>query len=131
MDLHDLPDGAETATEDIRPGQLRVRGRVEDGVAHLALVGDVDLATAQSVRGAVGEALDDGVDEIVVDLGGVSFLDSTGLGVLLHAARDAERRRAKWRSVCPSGCEARVVIELAGVGRLLGLEEAAAPQARS
>ena len=109
------------------PGHLKVHGRLDDGIAHLVLQGDVDLATAQIVRQAIGESLDNGAREIVLDLGPVGFLDSTGLSVLLHAARDAERRRAKLRTMSPPGAEARLVIELAGVAKLLGLEEPEAP----
>ena len=105
------------------PGHLRVHGRLDDGAARFQLEGDVDLSSAQVVREAVGEALDNGAREVVLDLGGVGVLDSTGLSVLLHAARDIERRRATLRSVSPPGAEARLVIELAGVSGLLGLED--------
>jgi anti-sigma B factor antagonist len=105
------------------PGHLRVHGRIDDGIAHLRLAGEVDLASAQAVRQVVGEALDEGVREVVIDLTPVTFLDSTGLSVLLHAARDASRRGAAVRSLSAPGAEARLVIELAGVSSLLGLEE--------
>src|SRR4051812_37780270 len=100
------------------PG-LRVSGRVEGDRAHLDITGDVDLGTAQAVRGAVCEALDAGALHIEVDLKGVGFLDSTGLNVLLHAARDADRRHAALRVLAPVGGQPRVVIEMARVDRLL------------
>jgi anti-sigma B factor antagonist len=104
---------------------LRVSGSVEGEIARLRVTGDVDLATAQVVREAVCEALDAGAHEIELDLGGVTFLDSTGLSVLLHAARDVDRRRAELRTLAPSGSEARVVIDLARVTNVLRLQEAA------
>jgi anti-anti-sigma factor len=103
---------------------LTVRGRLDDeGRARLVLTGEIDLASAQAVRGAVGEALDEGAKEITLDLTPVTLLDSTGLSVLLHCARDAHRRRCTFHCEAPSGHESRVVIDLAGVAGLLGLEE--------
>jgi anti-anti-sigma factor len=102
-------------------GHLRVRGRIDGGTALLTLVGDVDLASGQAVRDAVCEALDAGVGEVVLDLAGVTFLDSTGLNALLNTARDVDRRGAKLRCDAPHGGEPRVVIDLAGVAKLLSL----------
>jgi anti-sigma B factor antagonist len=103
---------------------LRVVGTLDEGIARLRVSGDVDLATAQTVRAAVCEALDAGAREIELDLGDVRFLDSTGLSVLLHAARDVDRRRATLRTRSPAGSEARVVMDLARVAALLHLEPA-------
>jgi anti-anti-sigma factor len=104
------------------PG-VRVSGAVEGERARLRVQGDLDLSTAQAVRNAVCEALDAGAREIVLDLGDVGFLDSTGLSVLLHAARDVDRRGAVLRTLSPAGSEARVVMDLARVSGLLHLEE--------
>jgi len=103
---------------------LRVAGTVDEGLAQLRVSGDVDLATAQTVREVVCEALDAGAQQVELDLSGVRFLDSTGLSVLLHAARDVARRRAKLRTLSPSGSEARVVMDLARVADLLHLAPA-------
>lgn len=104
-------------------GHLRVRGHVDDGLAEMTLDGEVDLASAQFVRDAVCDALDEGAREVVLDLTAVTLLDSTGLSALLNTARDVQRRRATLRSICPPGSEPRLVIELAGVGSLLGISE--------
>ena len=104
-------------------GHLRVHGRVEDATARLALDGDVDLSSGQAVRDAVCEALDAGARDIQLDLSGVSFLDSTGLNALLNTARDVDRRGAKLSCKAPHGGEPRVVIDLAGVAKLLNLGE--------
>ena len=102
-------------------GNLRVAGALEGDTARLRVSGDVDLGTAQVVRDAICEALDAGAREIELDLGAVGFLDSTGLAVLLHAARDADRRGARLRTIAPAGSEARVVLDLARVSGLLHL----------
>jgi anti-sigma B factor antagonist len=102
-------------------GNLRVAGTLEGDTARLRVSGDVDLGTAQAVRDAICEALDAGARDIELDLGAVGFLDSTGLAVLLHVARDADRRGAMLRTVAPAGSEARVVMDLARVAGLLHL----------
>jgi anti-sigma B factor antagonist len=103
-------------------GTIRVSGTLEGTTARLRVGGEVDLGSAQALRDAICEALDAGAREIEVDLGAVSFLDSTGLSILLHAARDAGRRGAQLRTVAPAGSEARVVLDLARVGGLLHLQ---------
>src|SRR4051794_32238110 len=104
-------------------GHLRVRGRIDGTAARFTLQGDVDLSSGQAVRDAVCEALDEGARDIVLALGGVSFLDPTGLNALLNPARDVDRRGAKLRCQAPHGGEPRVVIDLAGVAKLLNLTE--------
>jgi anti-sigma B factor antagonist len=62
-----------------------------DHAAVVTVVGEVDLHTAAEVRRAIDEARRRGVTNyLVVDLLGVTFLDSTGLGVLIHGQRQTE-----------------------------------------
>jgi anti-sigma B factor antagonist len=102
---------------------LRVHGRLEDGVARFTINGDVDLASGQTIRQAVSEALDEGAREVVLDLAGVTLLDSSGLNCLLNTARDVDRRGGKLSCEAPHGSECRIVIDLAGVSKLLNLSE--------
>ena len=104
-------------------GHLRVHGRLEGDVATFAINGDVDLASGQAIRNAVCEALDEGARRIVLDLAGVTLLDSSGLNALLNTARDVDRRGGKLRCDAPHGSECRIVIDLAGVAKLLSLSE--------
>lgn len=53
------------------------------GIHVITVAGEIDLFTAPDVRTAASDALDAGAQRIVVDLTGVRFLDSTGLGVLI------------------------------------------------
>ena len=57
----------------------------------VAAVGEVDVASSPSLQRAIEECVGEGC-RAVVDLGSVSFLDSTGLAVLVqayNACRDA------------------------------------------
>lgn len=50
----------------------------------LRLTGEVDAATATRVDEAVDESVLDAASELSLDLGGISFLDSSGLRSLLQ-----------------------------------------------
>jgi anti-anti-sigma factor len=50
----------------------------------VALVGELDLATALQLDQAVRELLDAGFEHVVVDLTDLTFLASSGLGVILR-----------------------------------------------
>lgn len=62
----------------------RVSTRDVDGVAVVRVAGDLDIATADDVLAAVAGA-PRGHRGMVLDLGGVGFVDSSGLRVLLEA----------------------------------------------
>ena len=51
------------------------------------LAGDIDLSVIVAVRSAFHEAINDGWNRVVVDLGDVTFLDSAALGVLIGLHR--------------------------------------------
>jgi anti-sigma B factor antagonist len=81
------------------PGErLRVRYGADSGVALVRVSGEVDVATCGVLRDGllrvVGEECHRGV---VVNLAGVTFIDSTGIGVLVgvwHRARASDHSMA-------------------------------------
>lgn len=60
-----------------------------EGRQVVAVTGEVDVHTAPELRAELNRLLTDGARDIAVDLEGVEFIDSTGLGVLLGAHRQA------------------------------------------
>ena len=58
-----------------------------DGVATVAVAGEVDLHTAPALKLALGEVIDEGARNILVDLSRTTFIDSTTLGVLMSAVK--------------------------------------------
>jgi anti-sigma B factor antagonist len=115
--------GHDRRTMETSAGHLNVRGRLDDNIASFTLDGDVDLTSCQAVRDAVCEALDSGARSVELDLAGVTFLDSSGLNGLLNTARDVHRRGAVLSCNAPHGGEPRVVIDLAGVAKLLNVPD--------
>jgi anti-sigma B factor antagonist len=65
------------------------------GDGHVAVVqpaGDLDLATAPRLQRVLRELLDEGRTRILMDMGGVTFVDSSGLGILVGAYKAARAR---------------------------------------
>ncbi|MFC3494492.1 STAS domain-containing protein [Glycomyces rhizosphaerae] len=60
----------------------------------VVLTGEIDLHTAPRLSAAVDDALADDPVRVVLDMRGVTFCDSRGLGTLVILARAAARSRA-------------------------------------
>ena len=71
--------------------QVTVTTSQQDGVFVIAFGGDIDVASAVTFRDALDRVIAAGHHRIVMNLDEVTFLDSTGLGVMvgrLKAVRD-------------------------------------------
>jgi anti-sigma B factor antagonist len=68
---------------------LQVETREDRGWTVVTARGQLDVATAPRFRQVLSEAQYGGSTRLVVDLDGVEFLDSFGLGVLIGALRRA------------------------------------------
>jgi len=62
---------------------LSISYREVGGYTVIVVTGEVDVYTAPKLREQLVELVGDGHYHLVVDLTGVDFLDSTGLGVLV------------------------------------------------
>jgi anti-sigma B factor antagonist len=69
--------------------QAAVTSRVRNGWQVVTVSGEIDVHSGPILRDHLQRCLDDGERDIVVDLSGVPFLDSSGLGVLVEAYRRA------------------------------------------
>lgn len=58
--------------------------------ATLLAQGEIDLASSPELRRELHSLLDDGVNRITLDLDAVSFIDSSGLGVLVGVLKRIE-----------------------------------------
>lgn len=78
----------------------------------VAVEGELDLSSAPRLKWTLLDALDAGRSRLVVDLSGVSFMDSTGLGVLIGVNKRLEQG-SELVIVCPPGV-VRQVFEFSG-----------------
>lgn len=65
-----------------------------DSHSVIAFEGDLDSAEVQMARGEVESLIGDG-KPLVFDLSGVEFIDSSGIGLIVHAFRALSAKRAK------------------------------------
>jgi anti-sigma B factor antagonist len=90
----------------------------DDGVVHrLRLIGELDAATVEVLRSAVSEAMGNGAERVVLDLGELDFVDSTGLGALIGALK---RMRESGGELALTAVRPRVVklLELTGLDKV-------------
>lgn len=88
-----------------------------------SLFGEIDHHTAKSVRCAIDDAMYlHRPNKLDLDLGGVDFMDSSGLGLILGRMSKAEEIGCR---VIITKASERVykVLELAGIGRLITIEQ--------
>ena len=67
----------------------------DDGAIQLGIDGELDLATASELREALLEAIGENGAGIWVDLAKCSFMDSTGLRVIIEGARLVAQREGQ------------------------------------
>jgi anti-anti-sigma factor len=63
--------------------ELTIEASVADSRHRLTLAGELDLASAANLVDAVSKHCGEGAESIVIDIGGLEFVDSTGLRAIL------------------------------------------------
>lgn len=88
----------------------------------LSLVGELDPATAPALKERLAElAADTAVSSVVIDLSGITFLDSAGLRVLV-AGREALRVGSGELVLRDPNSNVRRVLEVTGLSELITVE---------
>lgn len=100
---------------------MEIWTRAEGATAVVRAIGEIDVRTAPSLRHALDRAVLEGSGDVVLDLSGVGFVDSSGLGVILGRYR----RMPEGRSLILRAPRAHVrgLLEISGVTRLLTVED--------
>ena len=80
--------------------ELGIDVRRLDSFAVVDVKGEVDVYTAPKLREQLIELVSEGSYDIVVNLEGVDFLDSTGLGVLVGALKRVKAHEGGLALVC-------------------------------
>lgn len=92
------------------------------GYTVVGLTGRLDLAEAPEVRETVAEVIAGGARRVVLDLGGVRFMDSSGLGALIGCLKFARRAGGDLR-IARVAPRVQLVLELTSMHRVLPLYE--------
>lgn len=88
-----------------------------DGKTIIQLQGRFDFNAHREFREAVDQAVKDAAAQIQVDLGGVDYLDSSALGMLLML-RDKAKSAGKAVALANARGSVKQVIEIANFGKL-------------
>jgi anti-sigma B factor antagonist len=81
--------------------EFAIEDRRVDGNAHVvAVTGEVDLFTAPEFKQRVMAPIAAGVDRVIVDLTGTTFIDSSSLGALIGAHRRLQQRGGRLVVAC-------------------------------
>lgn len=93
-----------------------------NGHTVLAVKGEVDVYTAPRLRERLVELVTEGKRKIVVDLEGVDFLDSTGLGVLVGGLK---RLRSNDGEMSLVSTQSRIlkVFEITGLTKVFSIHD--------
>jgi anti-sigma B factor antagonist len=109
--------------------QLRVSVTAGHSYTVVALAGESDVYTYDQLRGALESEVAGEAGVLVVDLSGLSFMDSTGVQILLDIRVMMNKRGGRLALVSPRATVARV-LNLVGADQLIPvydtIEEAAA-----
>ena len=98
--------------------ELSIRIPRDGSTATVAADGEIDLSTVDELRLAVTGAADDGTDKLRLDLTGIEFIDSTGLGGLLELRSTLRSRNVTLEIEAGDG-PVRQAMEITGLSELL------------
>jgi anti-sigma B factor antagonist len=105
----------ELNTEGGARGTVETR-RDDNGTAYVTLGGEVDISNAAALRDVIDPIIDAKPETLVFEMGDLSFMDSSGIAVLLYAASNVRRVEVREPTTI-----LRRVLEATGVTEVLHL----------
>jgi anti-anti-sigma factor len=97
--------------------ELKIRVSRDGNTATVVATGEIDLSTVDELRSAVTGAAED-VEQLLLDLTDVEFIDSAGLGGLLEL-RSTLRSRNVTLEISAGEGPVRQAMEITGLSELL------------
>jgi len=95
-------------------GRLRITTTERGDRQIVALAGELDIASAPMLEATVAEACSAGVGEVVLDMGSVEFIDSSGLNAIMRGKRLCQEAGCGY-SLTPAQRPTQGVFEATGV----------------
>jgi anti-sigma B factor antagonist len=100
-------------------GALTVEVERDSEVVMIRPVGELDLSTIQTLDAELQRALNGGDVEVHLDLGGLTFIDSSGMQLLLLATARAHANGEQLRMLRGSSRPLQQAIKLSGLDHSL------------
>jgi anti-sigma B factor antagonist len=91
-----------------------------DEIAVIELAGGVDIYSAPRFKEVLLQGIDDGARQVIVDLTNVTFIDSTGLGVLVSGAKRVRSQGVSF-AIVSSTQSIMSIFEITGLDRLYSI----------
>ena len=104
---------------------LQIEVRSEGAWRVLDVNGEVDLYTSPQLRDAIDREVGEGTSRVLVDLTGVTFMDSIGLGVLVGSLKRSRERGGELALVCTEGSVLKV-LTITGLDRVFPIHSSVA-----
>ena len=100
---------------------LRIESRTEqNGTSLLSLTGEVDVANAPDVKQAAVALSATGNTRFVVDLSGVTYMDSSGLGTLVGILKRLKESGGKM-AIAGASPQVRRLFDITGLNQVFAL----------
>jgi anti-sigma B factor antagonist len=106
---------------------------VDDRTHVIVVSGEIHVSTAPEFSRLLNDAIGEGKTQVVLDLSGVEFIDSTGLSVLLNGLRRVTRSGGRMALICtnPTVLRLFVITRLDSTFRIVGTRAAALAAVRN
>ena len=94
----------------------------EGGSRRFTITGEIDLGNAADIEAAIVDGISNQVSDVLVDLSGVEYIDSSGMRILFALAGKLKTLQVRLVVAAPVGSPARRVVELSGMAAVVELE---------
>ncbi len=109
---------------------MEIRKETLEKATIVKLIGRLDASSSKKVKEAVKDLLDTNVRNVVFDMEGIDFIDSTGLGSLVAALRSVSKQGGEIK-IAGLGERVRVIFELTRLHRIFDIYDNGAEAAAS
>ena len=111
----------DVTNEDVEPAraELSIEARAMGDRTVLTVRGELDLYTAPALRDRVLAAAAEGQHRLVIDLSGVPFMDSSGLGVIVACLKRLRESGGDLALVTAPGSPPSKLLSLTGLDRAI------------
>ena len=102
------------------PQNVVVRTEPIEGGFVVSLKGDIDFSRSPDLRIQLMKVLDRPLDRLILDLGGVPYMDSSGVAVLVETLQ-VQRKRGKKLVLCHMQPKVQGIFEIAQLHRVFNI----------
>jgi anti-sigma B factor antagonist len=106
----------------VRPTEFKIAHRATETGVTVKVVGELDLGTVPVLSESV-ERLKPNIKALTLDLSDLTFMDSTGLRLLIELDRRARREEWKLVFIRPQHATAAAVLKATGADEALPFED--------